>query len=167
MSVKTGISIKNFARLFAKTRNSKESAISLGVSPDKAAVKGEEMLSRKDVKKEISLIDKENPQNLCAVKAGLSRIAFGSVNEAAALVFEENPTCEQILKADLFNVSELKKVKGGGVEMKFFDRQKALEKLVEFDPALKEVSDAQKFINALCGAGKDFDEKDSGENDNV
>ena len=29
--------------------------------------------------------------------------------------------------------AELKKVKGGGVEVKFFDRQKALEKLAEID----------------------------------
>ena len=154
MSEKKSISIKDFARLFARTRNPRESAIGAGENPDSAALKGEEMLSRKIVRQEVSRIEKENPENLSSVRAGLSRLAFGSVNEAAALVFEEEPAREEILRADLFNVSEIKKVKGGGVEMKFFDRQKALEKLVEFNSALKEVNNAQQFINALFEKSK-------------
>ena len=158
---KRKFSFRDFARIFARTRNPKESALSVGIDSEEALLKGEQLLSRKDVKAEIRKIDKENPQNLCAVKAGLSRIAFGSVNEAVALVFEEQPSKEEILRADLFNLSEIKKVKGGGVEMKFADRQKALEKLVEFDPALKEVSDAQKFLNALCSEGKNSVEEEN------
>ena len=97
-------------------------------------------------------------QTLCYVKTGLSRLAFGSVNEAAALVFSEEITRDDVLRADLFNVSEIKRVKGGGVEMKFFDRQKALEKLVELDPELKEVSAAQEFLNAVYSGSQDMDE---------
>lgn len=146
--------VKSFARLFARTRNSREAAVGVGINSDEAVLKGEELLANKNVRKELHRIDSENEQSLCYVKSGLSRLAFGAVNDAAQLIFKENITSDDIMKADLFNVSEIKKIKGGGVEIKFFDRQKALEKLVEFDPALKEVSDAEKFIKAICGGSE-------------
>ena len=126
-----------------------------------------DMLARKSVKKAIRKLDNEDIQNLCYVKTGLSRLAFGSINDAAALLFAEEPTREEVLSADLFNVSEIKKVKGGGVEMKFYDRQKALEKLVELDPELKEVSAAQEFLNAVYAGSQDIDDMDmdGGEDD--
>ena len=42
---------------------------------------------------------------------------------------EGDITEEKIEKLDLFYVSEIKKQKGGGLEIKFFDRLKALDKL--------------------------------------
>ena len=38
---------------------------------------------------------------------------------------------EKLPKLDLFNVSEIKRPRGGGMEIKFFDRLKALEKLTD------------------------------------
>ena len=90
------------------------------------------------VREEIHGLIAATPRPLAYVKSGLSRLAFGQVNDVAALVFSEQPTPSQIAQADLFNVSEMKRVKGGGVEVKFFDRQKALEKLFELDPELRE-----------------------------
>ena len=43
----------------------------------------------------------------------------------------------------------MKRVKGGGVEVKFFDRQRALEKLFELDPELREQSKAEQFLSAM------------------
>ncbi len=40
----------------------------------------------------------------------------------------ENPPSEQLKDMDLFSVSEIKKPKDGAMEIKFFDRLKALEK---------------------------------------
>ena len=48
---------------------------------------------------------------------------------------------------DLFNISEIKKVKGGGVEIKFFDRIKALEKLENL--RLGGLNDDNSFYSAL------------------
>ena len=140
---------KNFARIFVRTRNAEETARRMGALPEQSADVGEEMLDSKRVKDEIRKLDKEDSQTLCYVKTGLSRIAFGSINDAVALMFDDNVTREQIMKADLFNVAEIKRVKGGGVEIKFRDRQKALEKLVELDPELKEHSDAESFLRAV------------------
>ncbi len=145
-----------FAKMFVRTRNGSESAVRLGAGPEEAKELEADMLARKSVRRAIRKLDSEDEQNLCYVKTGLSRLAFGSINDAAALLFAEEPTREQVLSADLFNVAEIKKVKGGGVEMKFYDRQKALEKLVELDPELREVSAAQEFLNAVYAGSHDI-----------
>ena len=49
---------------------------------------------------------------------------------------------------DLFNVAEIKKQKGGGIEIKFFDRIKALEKLGEISVTGEQES-GQSFYEAL------------------
>lgn len=151
--------LKNFARLFARTRNCRESAMGVGFDWNDAVLKGEELLANKNVRKQLEKIDREDKQSLCYVKAGLTRLAFGAVNDAVALVFDDDVTYEKVIKADLFNLAEIKKIKGGGIEMKFFDRQKAMEKLVEFDPNLKEESDAEKFIKAVYSGSSDIPEE--------
>ena len=56
-------------------------------------------------------------------------MAFGGVADALKLLYTENPTDEQLSEMDLFMISEIKKPKDGMLEIKFFDRLKALEKL--------------------------------------
>ena len=67
---------------------------------------------------------------------GLRRLAFGEIQDAVRLLYAPE---EQILPAlgemDLFNISEIKRPKGGGMEIKFFDRLKALEKLQALEAA--------------------------------
>lgn len=81
---------------------------------------------------------------------GLERLAFGSINDAVFLVFsEELPPPSTIAKLDLFNVSELKRVKGGGVEIKIFDRQKAIEKMLDYANETDHSATAKNLIEAL------------------
>lgn len=90
-----------------------------------------------------------------SVAAGLKRLAFGSCSDAVYLVFaDELPPAGVIEKLDLFNVSEIKRVKGGGVEIKLFDRLKALEKLFELENAFSDRDKAASLINALNSAGE-------------
>lgn len=66
------------------------------------------------------------------VRQGLSRLAFGEITDAVSLLFEdEEAVLEKLPTLNLYNVSEIKRPKGGGMEIKFFDRIKALEKLRE------------------------------------
>ena len=75
---------------------------------------------------------------------GLRRLAFGEIKDAVALLFESDENILASLDSlDLFNVSEIKRPKGGGMEIKFFDRLKALEKLREV------VSSPASFYEAL------------------
>lgn len=61
------------------------------------------------------------------VLMGLQRIAFGDVRDPVRLLFCEEPTVRELNSMDLFNVSEIKRLKGGGMEIKFFDRIRALQ----------------------------------------
>ncbi|MDE5736929.1 MAG: hypothetical protein K2O52_00370 [Oscillospiraceae bacterium] len=81
---------------------------------------------------------------------GLKKLASGKINDAVALVFaEEIPPPEQLAKLQLFNISSVKRVKGGGVEVQFFDRQKALEKLYEYALAGQDDSISESLLKAL------------------
>lgn len=83
------------------------------------------------------------------VTEGLRRLAFGEITDAVSLLFEgEENILNALPRLDLFNVSEIKRVKGGGMEIKFFDRLKALDKLSQVVNA-KEGLSATSFYDAL------------------
>ncbi len=87
---------------------------------------------------------------------GLRKLAFGKVNDAVKLVFAEEPPPPEVLaKMDLFHVASISRDKGGGVEVKFFDRQKALERLYEYARAGQEGAAAESLLSALTGADTD------------
>lgn len=62
-------------------------------------------------------------------EAGYYRLAFGGVSDAMQLLYTDKPSAQQLKEMDLFMISEIKKPKDGMLEIKFFDRLKALEKL--------------------------------------
>ncbi|HBC26934.1 MAG TPA: hypothetical protein DC013_05915 [Ruminococcaceae bacterium] len=64
---------------------------------------------------------------------GYDKLAFGGVADAVRLMFWEEPDFEQIGQMDLFNIAEIKRPKGGGMEIKFFDRIKALQCMEALD----------------------------------
>lgn len=66
------------------------------------------------------------------VMDGLHRLAFESAAEQLQIIPDENG-CNTIALSglDLFHITELRQVKGGGVEVKFYDRVKAMEKLYD------------------------------------
>ncbi len=87
---------------------------------------------------------------------GLEQLAFGKVNDAVRLVFsDEMPSVQVLGRMNLFNVSSIKRVKGGGVEVQFFDRQKALERLYDYACNGKNSQTAESLLEALAGAGED------------
>lgn len=78
------------------------------------------------------------------LRQGFERLAFGSVTDAVRLLFEEGTT-SSLEGMDLFNVSEIKRLKGGGMEIKFADRLKALQCLEQ----LEHDGDGTAFYQAL------------------
>lgn len=120
---------KLFCELYLKTGNTREACAKSGyMFPEKTASR---LLKRKDILSYISKCQKAKKKTSADITAGYMRLAFGCVSDAVSLLFadEGEITAEKIEKLDLFNVSEIKKQKGGGIEIKFFDRLKALEKL--------------------------------------
>lgn len=149
------INLRDFALHFSFSRNPTESAVATGVAPLRAKIEGLKLLSRKTVRKAVEQADSEKLFSDKAVLSGLERLAFGRTNDAAALVFAEEVTPAKIQQADLYNVSEIKKIKGGGVEIKFFDRQKAMEKLAEYSERLNSQSNAKNLVETIYGSRTD------------
>ena len=61
---------------------------------------------------------------------------------------------------DLYNISDIKKKKGGDIEIKFFDRLKALERLYEITSEDEKSSAAALFGAIEKGAEALRDEND-------
>lgn len=140
---------KKFCCSYVLLCNVREAAISAGFPADTALMDGVECLESADCKRLISKL-RLLLADSGSVISGLKRLAFGSCSDAVYLVFaDELPPAEVISGLDLFNVSEIKRVKGGGVEVKLFDRQKALEKLFEFENTCSDKGCAESLIAAL------------------
>lgn len=153
---------KLFCRFYALGLNLKEAAAAAGF------VKGAQktafaLLDREDVRKEIRRSFKNagtGEDNY--ISAGLKRLAFGSVSDAVKLIFtdREEVTGSFLEGLDLFNVSEIKFQKTGGIEIKFADRLKALTLLSELgergedDSALPFYKALERGAAALNGCGE-------------
>ena len=94
--------------------------------PERSALR---LLRRTDIAQEIARIDKQRETTQNDIAIGYQRLAFGCISDAVCLLFSDEVSREEIEKMDLFNISEIKRKKGGDIEIKFFDRLKALEKL--------------------------------------
>lgn len=140
-----------FCAYYARDGDARGCAARAGyaVAPARSAAR---LLEKESVKKEISRLEKGKKAVSC-VETGFRRLAFGSVADAVKLTFLEKDFDERELeRLDLFNVSEIKRPRGGGLEIKFFDRLKALEKLEGLDV---EDDDARGgFIRALSEGAK-------------
>ena len=60
---------------------------------------------------------------------GYRKLAFGKITDALRLLYAEQPDEGELEGMDLFMVSDIRRNKDGMLEIKFFDRLKALDKL--------------------------------------
>ncbi len=138
-----------FCFYYSKSRDSRGAAARAGyaVFPERAASK---LLSREDIRRVIAAGTEMSSASCDEVCAGYRRLAFGCVTDALRLVFaEETQSLETLEQLDMMNVSEIKRPKGGGLEIKFFDRIKALERLKEMSEAGAAHNNAMPFYEAL------------------
>ncbi len=143
---------KLFCAYYAEDGDARGCAARAGfvVAPRRSAAR---LLAREDICGEISRLEKEKKANAALVEKGLRRLAFGSVADALKLMLcEDIMTAEEIEKLDLFNVSDIKRPKGGGLEIKFFDRLKALERLEKIGSG--EENTQSSFVQALSEGAK-------------
>lgn len=154
-----------FCYYYVQSGNVQESAIKAGFPQSQAIVCGLKALSQKSCRELIEKLSyHETAVNL--VETGLKRLAFGNANDAVRLAFcEQAPSSEELGSLDLFNISEIKKIKGGGVEIKLFDRQKALEKLYELSHSLNMHADAEGLISALSNSCEENGRREEAKNE--
>jgi hypothetical protein len=123
---------------------------------------GDELISRDDILEEIerlSLLQDKSLQHLA--KAGLKRLAMGSIADAISLInMDKSPDSEKLKEMDLFMVSEIKRNDKGGIEIKFFDRFKALDKLSE---SCETAENNTPFYDALIMGAKSLGSESNGD----
>lgn len=89
------------------------------------------------------------------VQQGLLELAFGNISDAVSLLYlSDEEALENLPKLNLFNISEIKRPKGGGMEIKFFDRIKACEKLREHTESRSD--EGLSFYQALEKSAESF-----------
>ena len=128
---------ENFCRFFVASREPRASAARAGYSV------------HPEIKRRITKLENERDAKLAEVTEGYRRLAFGSVADAVKLILsDELPDGSEIEKLDLTMVSDIKRPKGGGLEVKFFDRLKALDRLCELSNAAS-AGENSDFLSAL------------------
>ncbi len=143
-----------FCRQLLSSGNVREAALRAGFDPETAENDGLRLLESPVCRRDLSRLAELPALPLRSlVTAGLTRLAFGSVNDAAALVFSDEPlTREMLAKADLFHVTSVRRERDKGtVEIKFADRQRAMEKLLECINASDSSAAAEALLSALGG----------------
>ncbi len=144
-----------FCHAYSNLLNAREAASQSGFSsPEKAGIR---LLARREIADEIAKIRKSKIKAE-EISGGLKRLAFGSVADSLKLVLSCESENFDVENMDFFNISEIKKPKGGGIEIKFFDRLKALEKLTQMSE--KDDDEASlPFYEAIRKSAKALDGK--------
>ena len=119
------------------------------------------LLARHDILSRIEKLSETSCVTKSEAVSGYRQMAFGSVADAVRLLMsDEDISPEELGELDLYNVSEIKKPKGGGIEIKFFDRLKALEKLAELS-GTGETDSALPFYEVLEKSAKALKDEDN------
>lgn len=147
---------KEFCACFAETGDAKLSARLSGYRLNSRA-KGIKLLARDDIQTEINRLVKSKEKLARALASvGYQRLAFGNTSDAVSLIFSKEPGESELGSMDLFMISEIKKPKDGSLEIKFFDRLKALEKL-------EQISSDSPFANFFDAIGEAGSGSESGD----
>lgn len=91
---------------------------------------------------------------------GYEKLAFGGIADAVRLLFTEEPDLAALSKMDLYNIAEIRRPKGGGMEIKFFDRLKALQCLEAVSG--EENGEALPLYRAIEACARSFGEDGNG-----
>lgn len=152
---------QDFCRYYYHLRSLRQSAYLAGyiLLPERC---GEKLIEKKKILDEIKRIEARG-NKLKLARAGFKRLAFGSVSDAIRLLDGDRTDLDAM---DLFMVSDIKIPKGGGMEIKFFDRQKALESLAEMEGNVEE-NTTLPFYEALENSAQHISETTNGSIDEV
>lgn len=141
---------RKFCRSFLDTGSISEAEKASGIKKD-----GCELIGDSEIIQEIERLSKLQCQSLnLLAKAGLKRLAMGGISDAVSLIYMDKPDREKLRDMDLFMISEIRRQKDGNMEIKFFDRFKALDKLIQNN----ENSDSSvPFYDALVMGAKSIE----------
>lgn len=139
---------KEFCRLTVVTGNPQTAARRAGYRrPDEAWT---ELVTRGDIAAEIRRVTREvskvfRDTLLCSV----FRLMTAENNDALRLLYHEEMSDEEIAQMNLSGVAEIKRTKDKSVEIKFFDRMKALDRLSELNDTVNDSASTGGLLEAM------------------
>lgn len=154
---------ERFCCYYSSNGNVRMSAVMAGYA-NNPEQEGQQLLMRNDISikvKEYRNMRLNDLQFMALL--GYERLAFGSIADCIQLLYMEKPDVKTLEGMDLYMISEIKRPKDGAMEIKFFDRIKALEKLSEAQQNSAENS--LPFYKALENSAKRFNSSEVNFND--
>lgn len=135
---------------YSYCKDAELAALLSGSDVDIACEEGMVMLSDRQVKRQLDKLMREKRRLYSVIRDGLEKLAFSRCNDAVELAFadRESITHSLIRKMDLSCVASIKRDKDGGVDIKLFDRERALEALMQLEDA-EANNNAESFLKAL------------------
>ena len=139
---------KEFCRLTVVLGNPRAAAQRAGYKkPDEA---WPELITCPEIAAEIRRITREvskvfRDTMLCSV----FRLMNAENNDAVRLLYHDEMSDREIREMNLSGVAEIKRTKDKSVEIKFFDRIKALDKLAELNDTVSDSASAGGLLEAM------------------
>ena len=112
-----------------------------------------------DVKHALEMFMNIASQHISVKRVDLEPLLRQSVSDAISLLYKSDPSKEDLEGMDLFLVSEIKRPKDGSMEIKFFDRLKALEKL---GAGGEHETGAKQLFDAISNSARAVNDKENG-----
>lgn len=145
---------EKFCCYYSSNGNARLSAVMAGYSNNPEQM-GQQLLTQNNIAEKIKEYRSVRLNDLqFRALLGYERLAFGSIADCVQLLYMDKPTLQDLEGMDLFMISEIKRPKDGAMEIKFFDRIKALEKLSEAQQNSQENS--LPFYKALENSAEIF-----------
>lgn len=92
---------------------------------------GGALLCREEIRDELKRLSRVYNESVAyTASAGLKKLAMGDISDAVRLLYEDYPDGETLKDMDFFMISEIRR-KENAVEIKFYDRIKALSQLCD------------------------------------
>ena len=109
-----------------------------------------ELFTRADIAAEIRRVTKEVSKVFRdTLLCGVFRMMSAQNNDAVRLLYHEEMSDREIREMNLSGVAEIKRTKDKSVEIKFFDRLKALDKLAELNETVSDSASAGGLLEAM------------------
>lgn len=150
-----------FCGCYVECGNAEEAARKAGFPKEKDTA-GAELLCREDITEEISRLLVQREELLrYKVQCGYERLVFSSPSDSVKLLFMQEPNPWALDELDLFNIAEIRKPKDGSIEIKFYDRLRALEKMSGLQD--QNGGEAVPFYKALEFGARALENRDGGD----
>ncbi len=141
----------------ARGYSPEDAAKAAGYPPTECGEQAALLLGQAQIRRRCKKLSRElnwcSPEALA--RAGLERLALAGADGTAELLRDDGELNSGV---DFFNVSEIRRPKGGGLEIRFFDRLKALSLLAELGGDSSD--NAGSLLDALSRSARKLEDGD-------